>query len=128
MVEPKKIYKGFTLVEILIVMAMIALLLTIALPRYFSSLEKSKEVALQENLRVIRVSLDRFYSDKGRYPQTLDELVEKKYLKSVPIDPITESSLTWVLIQPPDNDSQGIFDIRSGAEGANKEGRPYATM
>lgn len=120
--------RGFTLIEMLIVMAIVALLLTIALPRYFGSLEKSKDVALQENLRVLRLSLDRFYSDKGRYPQTLDELVESRYLKAVPIDPVTESSRSWILIPALNAETEGISDIKSGAPGANKDGRAYDSM
>lgn len=120
--------RGFTLIEMLIVMAIVALLLTIALPRYFGSLEKSKDIALQENLRVLRLSLDRFYSDKGRYPQTLAELVEHRYIKAVPIDPVTESSRSWILIPARDADAAGISDIKSGAPGANKEGRAYESM
>jgi general secretion pathway protein G len=120
--------RGFTLIEMLIVMAIVALLLTIALPRYFGSLEKSKDIALQENLRVLRLSLDRFYSDKGRYPQTLDELVEHRYLKAVPIDPVTDSSRSWILIPVRNADTAGISDIKSGAPGANKEGRAYESM
>jgi prepilin-type N-terminal cleavage/methylation domain-containing protein len=119
---------GFTLIEMLIVMAIVALLLTIALPRYFGSLEKSKDIALQENLKVLRVSLDRFYADKGHYPQTLEELVEQKYLRAVPVDPITESSGTWVLIPPaPDAEetSDGIADIKSGAQGVARNGQLY---
>lgn len=119
---------GFTLIEMLIVMAILALLLTIALPRYFGSLEKSKDVALQENLRVLRLSLDRYYADKGRYPQTLEELVEHRYLKAVPIDPVTESSRSWIPIPARNADAAGISDIKSGAPGANKEGRAYESM
>lgn len=120
--------QGFTLIEMLIVMAIVALLLTISLPRYFGSLEKAKDVALQENLRVTRLSLDRFFSDKGRYPQTLNELVDHRYLKAVPIDPITESSLTWILIPASNADTAGISDVKSGAPGANTEGRTYESM
>lgn len=119
---------GFTLIEMLIVMAMVALLLTIALPRYFGSLEKSKDVALQENLNVVRVTLDKFYADKGRYPDTLDELVEQKYLRAVPIDPITESARSWILIPAQDADTKGIADIKSGAPGLAKNGRTYESL
>jgi prepilin-type N-terminal cleavage/methylation domain-containing protein len=119
-------HSGFTLIEILIVMAIVALLLTIALPRYFGALERSKEVALQENLKVMRLSLDRFYVDKGRYPQTLEELVAQKYLRAVPIDPITESVNTWVLVPSRDEgEEEGIADVKSGAPGTNGDGRSY---
>ncbi|MCA3166072.1 MAG: type II secretion system protein [Burkholderiales bacterium] len=120
--------QGFTLIEMLIVMALVALLLTIALPRYFGALEKSKNIALQENLRVLRVSIDRYYSDKGRYPLTLDQLVEQRYLKAVPIDPITESPRTWILVPARNAEVAGVSDVKSGAPGVNKEGRAYDSM
>ncbi len=120
--------RGFTLIELLVVMSIIALLLTIALPRYFGSLDKSKEVALKENLQVLRVTLDKFYADMGRYPDTLDELVEKRYLRDVPVDPITELSSSWVLVPAEDTDRQGIADVKSGAPGASKDGRAYESF
>ena len=123
-----RVQRGFTLIELLVVMAVIALLLTIALPRYFGSLEKSKVVALQENLQVLRVTLDRFYADKGRYPDMLDELVEQKYLRAVPVDPITESSRTWILVPSLDPDIQGIGDVKSGAPGQTIDGRAYESL
>jgi len=106
-------------------MAIVALLLTIAVPRYFGSLNKSKDVILQENLKVIRVTLDKFYADKGHYPDRLDELVEQKYLRSVPVDPITDSVQTWILIPAKDADTKGIFDVKSGAIGKSIDGRSY---
>jgi len=122
---------GFTLIEMLIVMTLVALLLTIALPRYFSAIEQSKDVALQENLKVLRVTIDKFYADKGRYPQELEELVEHRYLRAVPIDPITESADTWVLISPEldaedgEDNRNSIADVKSGARGMNKDGVAY---
>lgn len=124
----RRLRSGFTLIEVLIVMAIVALLLTIALPRYFGSLDKSKDVALQENLKVLRVTLDYFYADKGRYPDTLDELVEQKYLRAVPVDPITESARTWILIPGNEADTQGIADLRSGAPGLANDGRAYESL
>jgi type II secretory pathway pseudopilin PulG len=109
-------------------MAIIALLLTLALPRYFGSLEKSRDVALQENLKVLRISLDKFYADKGRYPEALDELVEQKYLRAVPVDPVTESAASWILIPAKDADTKGIVDVKSGASGANRDGRAYESL
>jgi general secretion pathway protein G len=119
---------AFTLIEMLIVMSIVALLLTLAVPRYFSSLDKTKDTVLQENLRVIRISLDKYYADKGRYPETLDELVEKKYLRTVPVDPITESNQNWILIPVPESDQRGIIDVKSGAVGANRDGKLYESM
>jgi general secretion pathway protein G len=120
--------RGFTLIEMLVVMAIVALMLTIALPRYFGSLDKAKDVALQENIKVLRTSLNQFYGDKGRYPETLDELVEKKYLRAVPIDPITESASTWIAIPAREPDTPGVSDIKSGATGQSKQGRGYESF
>jgi len=120
--------RGFTLIELLVVMSIIALLLTIAVPRYFGSLTRSKEVALQENLHVLRTTLDKFRADTGRYPETLDELVEAKYLRAVPADPVTESAATWVLVPPREAGTTGVGDVRSGAQGQLKDGRRYDAL
>jgi len=117
--------KGFTLIEMLVVMAIVALLLTLAAPRYFASLDKAKDVSLEENLKVLRVTLDRFYADKGRYPETLEELVEQKYLRSVPVDPVTDSDRSWRLIPAQDVNTKGIADVKSGAQGLSHDGRSY---
>lgn len=117
--------RGFTLIEMLVVMAVVALLLTIALPRYFGSVEKSKEVVLKENLQVLRTGLEKYYADKGHYPESLEDLVTNKYFKSVPVDPVTESSATWILISSSDADRTGVEDIKSGAQGKTRDGVPY---
>src|SRR5262245_7489912 len=120
---------GFTLVELLVVMAIIATLLTIALPRYFGSVDKSKEVTLRQSLNVMRDAIDKFYADNGRYPDKLEELVEKRYIRAVPVDPITESTTTWVLVPSPDAAAKGaIYDVRSGAEGKSSDGKPFAQL
>lgn len=117
---------GFTLIEMLVVMVIVATLLTFAAPRYFGSLEKSKEVVLKENLKSMRDTLDKFYADQGRFPNNLDELVEKRYFRSVPIDPVTESGQTWIPVAHPDSDRKGIADIKSGAAGTARDGTAYA--
>jgi general secretion pathway protein G len=119
--------RGFTLIEVLIVMALVALLLTIAIPRLFGSLEKSRETALQENLKVMRTSLDKYYADKGHYPESLIQLVEDKYLRAVPIDPITESSTTWITENALGQDISGISDVKSGAPGNASDGTAFAS-
>ena len=124
----RRLGPGFTLIEMLIVMAIVALLLTIALPGYFGSLDKSKDVALQENLRVLRISIDRFHADKGRLPETLVELAEQKYLRAVPVDPVTESANTWVLVPSREVDGKGVADVKSGAAGSSRDGRAYASF
>lgn len=120
--------RGFTLIEMLVVMVIVALLLTIAVPRYFGAIDKSKDVALRENLQVLRITLDKFYSDKGRYPETLDELVSNRYLRAVPLDPVTESADTWILISSLDSSVPGIADVKSGAVGQSNEGLPYESF
>jgi general secretion pathway protein G len=119
---------GFTLIELLVVLSIVALLLSIAAPRYFGSIDKSKNQVLQENLRVVRTTLDRFYADKGRWPKTLDELVEQRYLHTVPIDPVTESRSSWILIPPLNKEETGIADVKSGAPGNTKDGRSYESL
>lgn len=126
--RPRAVTLGFTLIEMLVVLAIVALLLSVAAPRYFGSLEKGREVALQENLRVLRVTLDKFHADKGRYPETLDELVDERYLREVPLDPITESATTWVLVPPKEPDQQGVADVKSGASGTARDGRRFDAL
>jgi general secretion pathway protein G len=119
---------GFTLIELLVVMAIIAMLLTIAVPRYFGSVDRSKEVVLRQSLNVMRDSIDKFYADTGRYPENLDELAAQRYIRSVPLDPLTESATTWVAVPvPQDMPAKGsLYDVRSGAPGNGSDGRPYA--
>jgi general secretion pathway protein G len=120
--------RGFTLIELLVVMSVIATLLTIAVPRYFQHLDRAREASLRESLAVMRDAVDKFRADTGRYPETLDELTTKRYLRKVPPDPITESIDTWVLVPPPDEPGQKkIWDIRSGAEGQGQNGSDYST-
>lgn len=116
---------AFTLVELLVVMAIIGVLLSLSLPRYFSSVDKSKETVLKENLRVTRTQIDRFFADRGRYPENLEELVTAKYLRELPADPITESKETWVLVFSSDTNTRGVSDIKSGARGNARDGTPY---
>lgn len=120
--------KGFTLIELLVVMSVIATLLTIAVPRYFQHLDRAREASLRESLAVMRDALDKYRGDTGRYPETLEELVTKRYLRKVPPDPITESTESWVLVPPPDEPGQKkVWDIRSGAEGQGQNGSDYST-
>lgn len=118
---------GFTLIELLVVMAIIALLLSLAAPRYFGGVDKAKETVLRENLHLMRDALDKYYGDHARYPDALDDLVAKKYLRSIPPDPITDSNKTWVVVPPADPQKGGVFDIKSGASGHGKDGTPFNT-
>jgi general secretion pathway protein G len=128
MVERQKAcLTGFTLIELLIVLAIIATLLTIAVPRYYASLDRSKEVVLKENLYQMRDAIGKYYGDKGKYPESLEVLASDKYLHRVPLDPITESATTWVLVPHPDPQKTGVYDVRSGAPGKALDGTEFAT-
>ena len=120
---------GFTLMELMVVMAIIATLLTLALPRYFHSVERSREAVLRHDLQVMRDAIDKFLADRGRYPATLDELAEKRYLRSVPADPITDSTSTWLTSAPPEGEARdgrdSVYDVHSGAPGNSLGGEPY---
>lgn len=117
---------GFTLIELLVVLAIIAVMLTLALPRYYGQLDASKEAVLRENLRATRDVLDRFYADTGRYPEGLEELVERRYLRGLPIDPSTDSTATWVLVTPPEGLLGTVYDLHSGSSAVGRNGVPYA--
>jgi general secretion pathway protein G len=120
-----KRFLGFTLIELLVALAVIALLLSIVTPRYFGSVSKTEETVLRENLHLMRDALDKFYSDSGRYPDALDDLVAKRYLRAIPDDPITHSSATWVVLPPADAKLGAVYDVKSGAQGAGRDGKPY---
>jgi len=117
--------RGFTLIELLVALAVIALLLSIVTPRYFGSVSKTEETVLKENLYVMRNALDKHYADAGRYPDALGDLVTKRYLRSIPDDPITQSSATWVVLPPADPKQGAVFDVKSGAKGVGRDGKPY---
>jgi general secretion pathway protein G len=117
---------GFTLIELLVVFTIIGMLLTLALPRYFGSIERSKETVLKENLNQMRDAISRYHADKGRYPESLDALAADRYLRRVPPDPITESAGTWQIVQPADPAKGGVYDVRSGAPGQARDGTEYA--
>ena len=120
--------RAFTLIELLVVMAIIATLLTIALPRYFGSVERSKEATLRQSLAVMRDAIDKHYADTGRYPETLEELVSKKYVRALPVDPVTESATTWVTVAPPEGAKGGVYDVKSGAPGKASDGTAFADL
>lgn len=124
-VNPKR---GFTLIELLVVMAIIGTLLAVVTPRYFASLEHSKETALRQDLAVMREAIGQFHNDLNRYPADLEELVQRKYLRSVPVDPITGRKDTWLGYAPSDPNQTGLYDIASGAEGQTADGTPYGEL
>lgn len=123
---PRVLHAGFTLIELIVVLTVLALLLTIAVPRYYGHIEHAKEATLKQDLNVMRDAIDKFHGDKGRYPDQLDELVSARYIRSIPVDPITESATTWRIIPPTDTEAKGaVYDIKSGADGKSADGTSY---
>lgn len=118
---------GFTLIELLVVMSIIALLLSIALPRYFNGLDHAREQVLKENLRLLRISIDRYQADQGHYPNALNDLVTAKYLKAIPLDPVTESA-DWKPTEGSEPGQEGIIDVHAGASGTTRDGTAYAAL
>ncbi len=118
---------GFTVIELLVVLAAIALLLSVATPRYIQHLDNAREVALKENLRQMRDAIDKFYTDQARYPATLDELVALRYLRHVPADPVTQRKDSWVIVAPGNRAPGAVFDVHSGAMGAARDGSLYVS-
>jgi len=122
---------GYTLIEMIIVMAIISILIAIAVPLYQKSLLRTKESLLKNNLFTLRTVIDEYTYDKQKAPQTLDDLVNDGYLRAVPLDPITNSTHTWRLVMEDaltsvDQTMPGIYDVRSGSDQKSLEGTPYA--
>ncbi len=123
----KRTPAGFTLIELLVVMTIIGVLLTLAVPRYFRTVERSKETVLRKDLAVLRESIDRYFGDLGQYPDVLPALVEKNYIRSVPVDPFTKSSETWLVVASEDPDHPGVRDIHSGSPDSAADGTPFVS-
>ncbi len=123
--------RGFTIVEMMIVMAIISIIVSIAVPLYQKSLLRAKESVLKQNLFTLRTMIDEYTYDKAKAPQTLQELVTEGYLRQVPVDPMTGSNNTWKTIMEESGsgtsqNEPGIFDVRSGSDKTSLEGSPYA--
>ena len=118
---------GFTIIELMVVLAAIALLLSIAAPRYIQHVDRAKEVALRQDLQQVRLALDQFKADQARFPATLDELVARSYLRSVPVDPETGRSDTWRMDAAQGQEQGGVSDLHSGAPGLAQDGSSYAS-
>ena len=108
---------GFTLVELMVVLTVIALLLSVVVPDYVGRMKRAVEAVLQETLTVMRDALDKHYADAGKYPSNLEDLVSKRYLRSIPKDPFTQSTASWVPVPPADPKKGGVFDVHSAAKG-----------
>lgn len=113
---------GFTMIELLVAVSILALLVSIAAPRYFGNMDRAKEDVLREDLYVMRDAIDKFYADRGKYPDSLEELVTERYLRRVPVDPFTQSARTWVLVPSEDKSVRGVHDVRSGAHNSGSDG------
>jgi len=119
--------RGFTLIELLVVMAIIGVLLTLAVPRYFRTVQRSKETVLRRDLATMRESIDRYYGDLGQYPDALPALVDKHYIRSVPVDPFTKSAETWLVVESDDPDHPGVRDLHSGSPESGSDGSPFVS-
>lgn len=131
MTQTKSSRRGYTLIELIIVMAIISILVSIAVPLYQKSLVRTKESMLHSHLQTLRIVIDEYTFDKKKAPQTLDDLVAEGYLRAVPIDPITGSDQTWRKIiedslTAVDQTQPGLFDVRSGSDLTSLEGTPYS--
>jgi general secretion pathway protein G len=140
---PPRLPRGFTLIELLVVLAVVALLLSIVAPRTVDHVDRARETTLRATLKEMRSAIDQFEADRGRPPADLGELVDQRYLKSLPVDPITERSDTWLALGPSElrpqsleptyasndvtvaPDPSGMVDVRSGADGEARDGTPF---
>ncbi len=124
--------RGFTLIEMMIVISLIIILLGLAIPNYVQSLRRAKEAVLRDDLFTLRTSIDQFTYDKQRAPQSLDDLVQAGYLREIPIDPMTNSRETWVVVnenvlESIDQTQPGITDVHSGSDGTALDGSMYSS-
>lgn len=136
--------RGFTLVELLVALAIIATLLSIVAPRYVDATERAREAALRVNLKAMRDAIDHFHGDRGVYPETLEQLVQSRYLRAIPADPITGRQDDWRVVPPPPDAAphtadpsvaarpsdrgNGVYDVRSSAPGSTRDGVPYDSL
>ncbi len=120
----RKALSGFTLIELMVVMAIVGTLLSIVLPRYFDGLKRAEEATLKADLKEMREAIDYFHEDKNVYPASLEVLVAERYIKFIPDDPMTGSHDTWQIVLPPDN-TNAVYDVRSGSDEIARDGSPY---
>ena len=118
---------GFTLIELLVVIAIISTLLLIAVPKYFGSVKQAQEATLRQNLALMRDAIDKHFGDTGRYPDALDELVAKRYLRSIPVDTSTGVADTWVVVPPASPELGRVYDVKSGSTEVARDGTALNT-
>jgi general secretion pathway protein G len=119
--------RGFTLIELLVVMAIIGTLLALAVPRYFRTVQRARETVLRHDLSILREAIDKYYSDLNQYPDTLQALAEKRYVRAVPVDPFTNLADSWVLLPSDDPDHPGVKDLHSGSDATASDGTALNT-
>ena len=119
--------RGFTLIELLIVMAIIGTLLSIAVPRYFHALAHARETVLHQDLAILREAIDKYYADRGEYPDSLAALADKRYIRSLPVDPFTKVADSWAPVASDDPDHAGVRDVLSGSAEEAADGTSVAT-
>jgi general secretion pathway protein G len=123
----KRLARGFTLIELLVVMAVIGMLITISVPRFFGQVDRAKESVLRQDLASMRDAIDKHFGDVGLYPESLEDLVVKRYIRKVPVDPLTDRADTWIIVAPVKKDAGKVFDVRTGASGRANDGSEYAS-
>lgn len=114
--------RGFTMIELLVTLAIVGLVVSIAAPQYFGNLDRAKENVLREDLYIMRDAIDKYYADRTRYPETLDELVTERYLRKIPVDPFTQSAKSWVVVPAAERETGIVSDVRSGAPNTGRDG------
>jgi len=119
--------RGFTLIELLVVIAIISTLLLIAVPNYFGSVKQAQEATLRQNLALMREAIDKYFGDTGRYPDVLEDLVTKRYLRAIPIDTSTGTAETWVVVPPANAELGRVYDVKSGSTELSRDGSVFNT-
>jgi general secretion pathway protein G len=124
---PRRGHRGFTLIELIVVMAIIALLVSIVAPRYYRTVDRARDASLKTTLNVVRDAIDKYVADRDRYPDSIDELVARGYLRQVPEDPVTGQKESWQMLPPAASSPMKgrVADVRSGAAGRGQDGTPY---
>ena len=118
---------GFTLIELLVVIAIISTLLAVALPKYVGSVKQAEEATLKQNLALMRDAIDKHFGDTGRYPDKLEDLATKRYLRSIPLDTATGMNDTWIIVPPANAELGRVYDVKSGSTELARDGTAINT-